>query len=1132
MRKVSFRNGQQQISTETSIEISKSYIQNWLQRELSDRLGLEADEIEFDEPFINFGLDSAEAVVLSGDLSELIGKELEPTLLWDHPTIEELAEFISNELLDQPDNDVKSMVQEPEVIIAPNEAVAIIGVGCRFPGANNKNEFWRLLCEGIDAITEVPKNRWDVNKYYDPKRGTQGKMNTKWGGFIDNIDKFDPHFFGITPREAEQMDPQQRVLLEVAWEALEDAGQVIKHLAGSKTGTFVGVSTNDYGRNILNNRTDLDIYPMTGNSYSIVANRLSYLFDFQGPSIAIDTACSSSLTAVHLACQSILNGESEMALAGGVNLILTPEITIGFSKAGMMASDGRCKTFDHRADGYVRGEGAGIVILKPLAKALEDNDPIYAVIRGSAINQDGRSNGLTAPNGKSQQDVLKAAYKNAHISPSRVGYIEAHGTGTPLGDPIEVKSLAEVIGKGRDKSFLCKIGSVKTNIGHLESAAGIAGLIKVALALKNKMLPKSLHFETANPKIPFDSLPIQVQTELEEIPASNKPFVAGISSFGFGGTNVHVVLEEAPMDESVQEAENDRYYFIPVSAHNKKALQERVNQLKGLLNQNHSVQIADLAYSTSIKRSHLSHRVAFTAKTQEELKQQLDQVIVDESQRALSLNRNPVFVFSGQGVQWWPMGQELYRKEKAFQNKILECEELILKHAGWSLIQEMMSTRENSRLEDTMIAQPVIFAVQAALLELWKEWGIEPVAVLGHSMGEITAAYCAGVFDLEESIRLVLLRGKIMQQIKGQGRMAAVGMAEEEVRKKLIDYEAHVNIAVINDSSSVVLAGDSDKLAQFIEELDAGVYVKYLTGDYAFHSYQTEVLVEKLKSQLGHLTPKKENIPIYSTVTGSKVEGENLTNEYWALNMRRPVLFSFAIRSLIQHGHTSFLEVGPHPVLSGSISRCLSELGEKGFVHFSMKRQKSEQLQMLETLGQFYTNGYDIKLENTVDKRAKFIDLPTYPWQREYCWFENKQAQLNRVSMHEENNNAYPLLGKRLKLAMMQEYNVWEKEIDVNELDWLNDHKLYGKVVLPGSAMIEMVMEAMKDNYHFGQFSIHDLTFNRAILLSKESKTKVQVNLSSEKSNQLSFFIYSEEKGGDSNDSWILHTTGKVSIKS
>lgn len=590
---------------------SAEVIEKWLVGKLSELLGVAPEEIDVREPFASYGMGSTEAVGLSGELGDWLGQKVPADLAYEFPTIETLARHLSGST-DESRPDARSEME--------SESIAIIGIGCRFPGSSGPQEFWQSIRDGVDAITEVPADRFNLDEVYDSDPTIPGKISTRWGGFVDQVDQFDSQFFGISPREAARMDPQQRLLLEVTWEALEDAGQASETLTGSQTGVFVGISNNDYGRTQFGDFSRIDAYAGTGNALSITANRISYLMDFRGPSIAIDTACSSSLVAVHLACTSLRNGESTLAIAGGVNLILSPAITMNFTKAGVMAPDGRCKTFDSGANGYVRSEGAGLVVLKPLSRALADNDTIYAVIRGSAVNQDGRSNGLMAPNPAAQEAVLRDAYRRAGVSAGDIQYVEAHGTGTLLGDPIEARALGRVLADGRAPGRFCAIGSVKTNIGHCEAAAGVAGLIKVALALRNAEIPASLHFQEPNPHIPFDELPIRVQTRPGVWSATSGPPLAGVSSFGFGGTNAHVVMQQAPESrpKNREASAGKSCYLLPLSARSPEALQALARSYLGFLARS-ELSLHDICYSASARRGHLDCRMSVTGASTDQL---------------------------------------------------------------------------------------------------------------------------------------------------------------------------------------------------------------------------------------------------------------------------------------------------------------------------------------------------------------------------------------------------------------------------------------------------------------------------------------------------------------------------------
>jgi acyl transferase domain-containing protein/thioesterase domain-containing protein/SAM-dependent methyltransferase/acyl carrier protein len=865
----------------------------------------------------------------------------------------------------------------------------VIGIGCRFPGADGPDAFWRLLRNGVNAITEVPGQRWDADELYDPRPSTPGKMNTRWGGFLSDVDRFDAAFFRISPREARRVDPQQRLLLEVAWEALEDAGQVAEQLAGSATGVFVGISNDDYARLQLSDLALDDAYAGTGSALSIAANRLSYWFDLRGPSLAVDTACSSSLVAVHLACRSLRGGECSLALAGGVNLILTPALTVNFTKAGFMAPDGLCKAFDSRADGYVRGEGAGVVVLKPLAVAIEDGDPIYAVIRGSAVNQDGRTNGLTAPNRWAQEAVLRSAYANAGVAPAEVTLIEAHGTGTALGDPIEAGALGAVLAEDRAPDRLCSLGSVKTNIGHLEAAAGIAGLIKVALALQHRELPPTLHFEKPNPLIPFADLPLRVQTTLAPWQG---PLRAGVSAFGFGGTNAHVVLEGPPETPAAANATAGPF-LLPLSAQSPSALRMLAEAWAGHLRELDPPAVADLCYTAAVRRSHHDVRLAVQGASGAELADLLAAFCRGEGPRGLSTGtrsrgREPevVFVFPGQGAQWLHMGRRLLDQQPIFRASLERTEAALRAHVEWSLLEELTSGA-TSHLECVDVVQPVLFAIQVALAELWRSWGVEPDAVVGQSMGEVAAAHVAGALSLEDAAKIICLRSRLMRSVSGRGGMAAVELSFEQARTSLAGYEDRLEVAVSNSPTSSVLSGDSGALAEVVATLEANnVLVRSVKVDVAAHSPHMTPLREELLDILRDIRPAAPSIPLYSTVTG-ELAG-SLDAAYWVRNLRDPVLFSAAVQQLVSDGHRHFLEISPHPILLGSIQQGLDHAGKTGVVLASLRREEDEQSVLLGSLGELYCRGHAPDWDSLYES-GRCVRLPfSYPWQRERFWLD------------------------------------------------------------------------------------------------------------------------------------------------
>jgi myxalamid-type polyketide synthase MxaE and MxaD len=1113
-------------------------IQVWLVSKLSERLSIESHEIDIREPFASYGLGSTEAVSLAGELAEWLGQKLSPALVYEYSTIETLARHLAGS------TDVsESATKAAQDRAVKNEPIAIIGTGCRFPGANDPAAFWRLLRDGVDAIREVPADRFDQHAFYDPDPTIPGKMNTRWGGFLEQVDQFDYNFFGISPREASHMDPQQRLLLEVSWEALQDAGQVPERLVGKQAGVFIGIATNDYGRLQWNDLERIDAYAGTGNAMSIAANRISYVFDFRGPSLAIDTACSSSLVAVHLACCSLRNHESTLALAGGVNLILSPAIAIGFTKAGAMAPDGRCKAFDARANGYVRSEGAGIIVLKLLSKARADGDPIYAVIRGSAVNQDGRSNGLMAPNPLAQEAVLREAYRQAGISPDKVQYVEAHGTGTLLGDPIEAKALGAVLGLERPPERLCALGSVKTNLGHLEAAAGIAGLIKVALALRHREIPPSLHFEKPNPHIPFGELPLRVQTTLSPWPAKSGPALAGVSSFGFGGTNAHVVLEEAPTAiPGMPDAKRKiGAHLLPMSARSPEALRTLARAYQNFLVASESLRsLPDVCYTASVRLSHHEHRLAVTGNSPAQLSETLEAFLRGEARPGLSSGRTLssrrrklVFVFPGQGGQWFGMGRRLLEQEGVFREVIERCDLAMRPYGDWSLLAEFKAfDAAQSRLNEVDVIQPALFAIQVALAALWRSWGIEPQAVVGHSLGEVAAAYVAGALSFDDAVRVICHRSRLFKRTIGQGAMAAVELSMEEARHVLVGSEGRVSIAVSNGPTSTVLSGDPAALGAIVDQLQSrDIFCRMVKVDFASHSPQMEPLRADLLEALEGVQPRPEFVPIYSTVTGQVSHGSEFDSLYWARNMREPVHFSSAVQRLMEDGHDIFLEISPHPTLLSAIQQGFHDFGQEGAVLPSLRREEDEHMVLLGSLGALYTLGYPVDWNLIYPAAGRCVPLPLYPWQRERCWFEPSTGDTDSRGDQLSRNEAgsHPLLGRHFLSAHPAETHFWQTTLDKNSRPYLDDHRIHGGAVLPASAYVEMALAAAIEVFGTQPVALKDIEFRKALFLPEGGTHTIQVILSQAAEGAASFHIYSCPGGVERSDkSWTLHAVGKV----
>jgi amino acid adenylation domain-containing protein/thioester reductase-like protein len=1016
-------------------------IEAWLIHQIAARIGLPPSEVDPHEPFTYYGLDSVEAVGLTGDLEIWLGRSLSPTLAWDYPNISRLAHHLAG-----------GTSQKPEQAHAPaakthREPIAIIGLGCRFPGALSPEAFWRLLRDGVDAIQEVPSDRWAVDDFYDPEADSPGKVNTRWGGFLGDVASFDPHFFGISPREAVRMDPQQRLLLEVAWEALENAGQAADGLAGSQTGVFVGISSYDYSRLQFGDLAGIDAYAGTGNAHSIAANRLSYALDLRGPSMAVDTACSSSLVAVHLAMQSLLDRESSLALAGGVNLILSPELTITFSQARMMASDGRCKTFDARADGYVRGEGCGVVVLKRLSDALRDGDRILALLRGSAINQDGRSNGLTAPNGPSQQAVIRRALENASVKPSQVGYVEAHGTGTPLGDPIELQSLQAVLDGGRSADQRYAVGSVKTNIGHLEAAAGVAGLIKVILSLTHEEIPPHLHLAEINPHIQLEGSPLEIVTKGRPWMRGQAPRIAGVSSFGFGGTNAHLVVAEAPRLEEV-EPPGDRIerprHLLTLSARNRDSLQSLVSRYERHLDGQPEASLADICYTANTGRAHFERRLAIIAGSTGDCQAALNAYLSGESapdviqgsKPAGSMPR-PVFLFTGQGSQYVGMGRQLYETQPVFKRVLDQCADLLKPDLGRPLLSVIYpDLDEESPLDETQYTQPAIFALEYALAELWRSWGVEPAAVMGHSVGEYVAACVAGVFSLEDGLRLIAARGRLMQSLSVKGSMAAVFAARATVEAHLDPYRDQVVIAAINGPEHIVISGEEGAVAAVLAEFEReGVLGRPLNVSHGFHSPLMHPILADFERNAASLQFLPPQIPLVSNLRGEIWDADSVPAAgYWRRHIGEPVDFAAGIHTLADEGFEIFLEIGPTPVLSGMGRRCLAGRDTpgsgRGMAWLPTLRKGKEDWQViLQSLGNLYVRGLEVDWAGfDRDYPWQKVALPTYPFARERHWLEPTASTATLVAAPQAAR--HPVLGQRLRSP----YPIFETQLDLGRL--------------------------------------------------------------------------------------------------
>jgi 8-amino-7-oxononanoate synthase len=1021
------------------------------------------------------------------------------------------------------------------------EPIAVIGIGCRLPGANNPQEFWKLLHGNVDVITEVPPSRWDLGTFYDPDLTQPRKMNTRWGGFLDQVDQFDPTFFGITPREANSIDPQQRLILEVAWEALEDAGQIPQALSGSKTGVFIGISSHDYSTLM----TSDDPYTLTGNVNCIAANRISYVFNFRGPSLAVDTACSSSLVAVHLACQSLWNGETTLALAGGVQVILASDLSISFSKAGLMSPDGRCKPFDAKANGYVRSEGAGVVLLKPLAQAQKDGDPIYSVILGTAVNQDGRSNGLSAPNPEAQEAVVREAYERAGVSPGQVQYVEAHGTGTKLGDPMELKALGAVLAEGRTEGDRCAVGSVKSNLGHSETAAGITGFIKVALALKHQQIPASLHFQDPNPYIDFDGLQLRVQQTLEPWPyREGAAAIAGINSFGFGGTNAHVVLQEAPSqpNKSKYSTVHRPWHVLTLSAKSEPALRALSAQYQTLLAQNPMLSLADVCYCANLRRSQFKHRLVAVGSSSAEVQAQLTAFATGETD-ITGLQDGPVtgkkaprvaFLFTGQGSQYVGMGRTLYETQPTFRNILDRCDRILQTELKVSLLSVLYpETEEHSPIDDTAYTQPALFALEYALAQLWISWGISPAVMMGHSVGEYVAACVAGVFSLEDGLKLIAARGRLMQALPQNGAMVSVLADEAKVAAAVQRQGGAVSIAAINGPQSIVISGASAAVAAIVGEFEAeGIKTKPLQVSHAFHSSLMEPMMAGFAQVASEVAYARPRIGLISNLTGDLIGAEIATPEYWCLHVRQPVKFAASMETLARQDYRVFLEIGPKPILLGMGRTCLPE-GDYLWLP-SLRSGQGDWQQMLQSLGALYLQNAEVDwVKFDQDYTRQWVNLPTYPFQRErYWWADEDLKVIGSKSLAglapAGQQTLHPLLGFALPLAGTQERR-YQVQISGRSPAYLQDHCVLQQPVLPASAYIEMAAAAALQVFQDAPWQIEGVAIEQPLLLHDQDRSTLQLQLTPEGLSSYGFQIFSLPPELEPTQSAsIRHATGKI----
>ncbi|MGV0700845.1 SDR family NAD(P)-dependent oxidoreductase [Mycolicibacter sinensis] len=969
-------------------------LRHWLADYLVTNIGCSPDEIDFNASLNDLGVGSRDAVVLCGELSELLGRKVSPVELWQHPSVTELARFLI-----EPESADEEAGPEPGRF-GTDEPIAVIGLGCRFPGdINSPDALWQFLIDGGNAVTEVPADRWAPFDDGSPEVSGAIARTTRWGSFLSDIAAFDAEFFEISSREAVKMDPQQRLLLEVAWEALEHAGIPATSLRRSQTGVYVGASITEYGCHASADLTGVDAWSNAGGALSIIANRLSYFLDLRGPSVTVDTACSSSLVALHLACRSLRTGECETAIAGGVNLLMSPAVFRGFDQSGALSTTGACHAFDADADGFVRGEGCGVVVLKRLSDARRDGDRVLAVVRGSAINSDGHSNGLLAPNPAAQMAVLRSAYADAGIPAQEVDYVETHGTGTLLGDPIEARALGTVLGRGRPVDAPLLLGAAKSNLGHLEAAAGMVGFIKSVLAVQRGQIPRNLHFNTPNPHISFDQLRLKVVAEQQDWPSTEHPRRAGVSSFGFGGTNAHVVIEQAPPAKIAAREPDPAVTTLVISGRTPERIAATAGDLAAwLAGDGAEIELPDVAHTLNHHRARQAQFATVCARDRGQAVRGLQALAAGTSgdgsgSGVVGPHDGPcgpgtVFVYSGQGSHWAGMGRQLLTDEPAFARALALLEPVFVEHVGFSLWQVISG---GEAISGDAQVQPVLMGLQLALTELWRSHGVHPDAVIGHSMGEVTAAVVAGALSTADGFRVIAARSRLMSQQAGQGAVALLNLDSDATEALLAGYP-DVSVAGYLSPKQTVVAGPVAPVDAVIAAVSAGnKFARRVNMEVASHTALMDPILPELQAALAGLTPEVATMPFFSTVTETAMPAGGmplLDADYWVSNVRQPALLAQAITAAAAE-HTTFVEVSAHPILTHAIADTCESLGGHHHSVGTLARNADDAISFHTNLNRTHT----AQPPQTPHPPEPHPVLPATPWQHTRHWIDTVEIR-------------------------------------------------------------------------------------------------------------------------------------------
>lgn len=1068
-------------------------------------------------PFRDLGFDSRRTVELTTRLADATGLQLPTVLPYDHPTPERLARHLRNALFASSPADPTTAPRPVTTAAARDDPIAIVAMSCRYPGGvNSPEDLWRLVRSGTDALSGFPTDRgWDIAGLYDPRPGAPGRSYTRHGGFLLDADRFDAAFFGIPPREATAMDPQQRILLETTWELFERAGLDPAGLRGSRVGVFVGATTQDYGPRLHEVNDEQGGFLLTGTTASVLSGRVAYVFDFAGPALTVDTACSSSLVALHLAARSLRAGECTLAVAGGVTVMSSPGMFVEFSRQRGLAPDGRCKPFAAAADGTAWAEGAGLLLLERLSDARHNGHGVLAVLRGSATNQDGASNGLSAPSGPAQEAVIRAALADAGLSPADVSVVEAHGTGTALGDPVEAGALLATYGRDRPADRPVWLGSVKSNIGHTQAAAGVAGIIKMVQAFGHDTLPATLHVDQPSPHVDWSAGGLALATRPVPWPRDDRPRRAAVSSFGISGTNAHVVLEEPPaVAQLTTPAGGNAVVPWVLSGRSAAALRAQATRLGPAAR---AAEPTAVGYALATTRSAFEHRAVVLGAGREELLAGVAAVAAGEPAGSVVMGRmvkgGTVFVFPGQGSQWVGMAAELVESSPVFRECLHVCADALSEFIDWSLLDVLRARPGAPSLDGVEVVQPALFAMMVSLAAVWRAHGVEPAAVVGHSQGEIAAAHIAGALSLRDAARVVALRSRLLAELAGTGGMASVPLPEDEVCDLLARLPGGIHVAAVNGPRSTVVAGPPDALDRLLADCAAyGVKVSLIDVDYASHGPSVEVLRVRLVEALAELRPQHPAIPFCSTRTGDFID-RLLDADYWYGNLRDTVRLQDAVCSLLTRGHRLFVEVSPHPMLTVGVQDTAQDAGVEAVATGTLRRGQGDTTQMLTALAAAYVSGAKVDWR-TVLPTAGPVELPTYAFQGERFWLADQRRPTGRDrAEHPLLDTAVPLAGSDgLLLA---------GEVSTTGTPWLADHAVANQVLLPGTAFLELALHAGR---MLGCGVLEELTLEAPLVVPAEVATRIQVEVGApDEAGRRPVSIHSR---ATEDDMWIRHASG------